>query len=97
VDPIMDFRGAHAFNGFIKRRFNKRNASLLSAMSLLILCCSEQATSDIIRLAEFLEEIEPSLKQKVISTIFEAIEVLERFFRIANILKMRNIRVWRAL
>lgn len=46
---------------------------------------SEQATSDIVRLAEFLEEIAPSLKQKVITTILEGIEVLEKFPRIAKV------------
>lgn len=45
---------------------------------------SEQATSDIVRVAEFIEEIEPRLKQKVIATLLEGIELLEHHPRIAR-------------
>ncbi|MFI3198443.1 MAG: type II toxin-antitoxin system RelE/ParE family toxin [Methylococcaceae bacterium] len=45
---------------------------------------SEQANSDIVRFVEFMQEIEPSLKQRVISTIFDGIEILQKFPRIAK-------------
>ena len=45
---------------------------------------SEQANRDIVRLAEFMQEIEPNLKQRVIYSIFDGIEVLQKFPRIAK-------------
>jgi plasmid stabilization system protein ParE len=45
---------------------------------------SEQASQDIIRFAEFIQEIEPNLKKRIISTIFDGIEILERFPQIAK-------------
>jgi len=45
---------------------------------------TEQANRDIVRLAEFMQEIEPSLKQRVIFTIFDGIEILQKFPRIAK-------------
>lgn len=45
---------------------------------------SEQANRDIARFAEFVQEIEPSLKQRVISTILDGIEILQKFPRIAK-------------
>jgi addiction module RelE/StbE family toxin len=58
---------------------------------------SEQATSDIVRLAEFLEKIEPSLRQKVILTILEGIEVLEKFPRIAKTSQDEKYKTMREL
>jgi len=45
---------------------------------------SEQANRDIVRLAEFLHEIEPNLKQRVILTLFDGIEVLQKYPLIAK-------------
>ena len=58
---------------------------------------SEQATGDIVRLAEFLEEIEPGLKQKVISAILEGIEILEKFPRIAKASQDEKYKAMREL
>ena len=45
---------------------------------------SEQATRDIVRLADFLEAVEPHLKPLVIATLLEGIEILEKFPRMAK-------------
>jgi plasmid stabilization system protein ParE len=45
---------------------------------------SEQANRDIVRLVAFIQEIEPRLKQRVIATIFDGIEILQKFPRIAK-------------
>jgi len=45
---------------------------------------SEQASKDIVRFAEFIQEIEPNLKKRIISTIFDGIEILDKFPQIAK-------------
>jgi plasmid stabilization system protein ParE len=52
---------------------------------------SEQANRDIVRFVEFMQEIEPSLKQRVISTIFDGIEILQKFPKIAKPSQDENI------
>ena len=45
---------------------------------------SDQANRDIVRLADFMQEIEPSIKQRVILTILEGIQILSDFPCIAK-------------
>ena len=58
---------------------------------------TEQANRDIVRFAEFMQESEPSLKQRVIFTIFDGIEILQKFPRIAKPSQDENYQHMREL
>lgn len=45
---------------------------------------TEQATADVVRVSEFMAQIEPRLEAEVISTILKGIEILSTFPEIAE-------------
>jgi len=58
---------------------------------------SDNALSDLVRVSEFMAQIEPKLKGKVISTIAEGIEILSTFPEIAEPAKDEKYRHMREL
>ena len=58
---------------------------------------TDNALSDLVRVSEFMAQIEPKLKGKVISTIAEGIEILSTFPEIAEPTKEEKYKHMREL